>query len=203
MITIPLIKKASDFDIYHATVPIKYNSWCTTVRIAIAPTAFVRIAYLENVGLMLYFFAAERKLLAKVNVPDGPVCEDSCMEAFLDLAPETGKGYINVEVNPIANMYLAFGKDRYDRRFIRPMRLPDIHPKTTITESSWTLEYTIPEELIFALYGKKLGAGDVFCGNFYICADGKEAPYYGSAAPITAPEPDFHRPEFFREFIIK
>ncbi len=39
-------------------------------------------------------------------------------------------------------------------------------------------------------------------GNFYKCADRTSSPHFLSWAPISTPEPDFHRPEFFSKIIL-
>ena len=39
-------------------------------------------------------------------------------------------------------------------------------------------------------------------GNFYKCDENAGAPF-GSWAPITAPKPDFHRPEYFGKIVIE
>ena len=39
--------------------------------------------------------------------------------------------------------------------------------------------------------------------NFYKCGDKTAHPHYLSWSPIDTPKPDFHRPEFFGELILK
>jgi hypothetical protein len=37
-------------------------------------------------------------------------------------------------------------------------------------------------------------------GNLYKCADKAKTPHYLSAFEVGTEKPDFHRPEFFRDF---
>ena len=200
MLNIPFLSKGGDASSVYCELPIACNNW--SPEYASAPPASVRLSYEEGAGLHVRLIAEESGLLATVNTPDGRVCEDSCLEAFIDLSPDSGKGYLNIECNPLAAVHQAIGTGRYGRRFIRDMGLPATRAVATVTDGHWELSYTVSEELISALYGKPLRRGDVIRGNFYICADGKPAPYYATAFPISTPSPDYHRPEFFAEMTV-
>jgi hypothetical protein len=39
-------------------------------------------------------------------------------------------------------------------------------------------------------------------GNFYKCGEDMTPQHYGSWNPVTAKEPDFHRPECFGDLVI-
>ena len=66
---------------------------------------------------------------------------------------------------------------------------------------AWTLEYRVPLSLFESLYGEAIGAGRRGRGNLYTCGDETEIPHYGAWSPVTAPVPDFHRPECFGEIV--
>ena len=60
----------------------------------------------------------------------------------------------------------------------------------------WGMTVQIPA----TLFGLKSFDGIVLKGNLYKCADKAKTPHYLSAFDIETEKPDFHRPEFFREF---
>ena len=60
----------------------------------------------------------------------------------------------------------------------------------------WAVAYAVPFALISSLYGRAFAPGTAFAGNFY-CCDETLHPHFGCWSPITAPAPDFHRPECF------
>lgn len=65
---------------------------------------------------------------------------------------------------------------------------------------SWNLVVAIPLDLIGLHYeGKPIEMR----GNFYKCADLTASPHFLSWAPIDTPQPDFHRPEFFRPITLE
>ena len=59
---------------------------------------------------------------------------------------------------------------------------------------TWNILVAIPLSLIGLEYK---GAPIAMRANFYKCASATSLPHYLSWAPISTPDPDFHRPEFF------
>ena len=51
-----------------------------------------------------------------------------------------------------------------------------------------------------SLFGMRTFEGGTLRGNLYKCADKAKTPHYLSAFEIETEKPDFHRPEYFREF---
>lgn len=200
MLKVPRISSISQFSDSHLRLALSQRPWSAY---ADAPETFADLAYVEGIGLAVRLISNETELRATVNVPDGAVCNDSCMEAFLDLAPESGRGYINLEINPLAALHEAIGTSRNGRIFVRELGVPPIAPKTAVTPHGWEAMYTVTCEHIEALYGKRLKSGDVIRANFYCCADGKPKPFYATAFNIDTTTPDYHRPEYFGELVIE
>ena len=47
------------------------------------------------------------------------------------------------------------------------------------------------------------GHGYTFRGNFYKCGDETAIPHYGMWNPVGTENADFHRPEYFGDFVIE
>lgn len=200
MLTIPRISNYSQFEEKQLLIPISNTPW---EQYSNAPEACVKLAYIDCVGLLVQLCSKEIDLLATVTERDGMVCRNSCMEAFIDFAPEKGRGYINFEINPLAALHEAIGTSRHDRRFVKELNAPETEPFTTVTPHGWKAEFTVTEQHIAALYGKAPQSGDIIKANFYCCADDKSEPFYVTAFKIETPFPDYHRPEYFAQLTIE
>lgn len=160
--------------------------------------------YLGEDGFHLFFKSYETKIRAVNRELNSRVCEDSCMEFFFNPNPDKDDRYMNFEMNPIGTLLLGFGKDRYDRINIGDVDLEKMNIKAVIDEEFWSLEYVIPLDFIKRYYGDLVfSSGHVMKGNVYKCGDKTEHPHYGCWNSIDLEKPDFHRPEFFGDFIIE
>ena len=65
---------------------------------------------------------------------------------------------------------------------------------------TWRVGVVIPFELIGVDPGNLPHS---IRANFYKCGDKTAHPHYLSWSPIDTPKPDFHRPEFFGELLLK
>jgi hypothetical protein len=129
------------------------------------------------------------------------VCEDSCVEIFFSMFDRSGR-YANFEFNSKGVCYAARGKDRQNRIELSKDEYMSItrKPSKVSTEGSflrWTLSVQIPRELL-GLEKNDLRSCQIE-GNIYKCADLAEEPHWISAFPIDTTEPDFHRPDFFKD----
>ncbi|MFV0399374.1 MAG: carbohydrate-binding family 9-like protein [Oscillospiraceae bacterium] len=142
--------------------------------------------------------AIESPLLAARSLDDEDVYQDSCLEFFF--RPEGDDRYINIECNPLGAMIIGFGESRHDRVSLldeyKHLLSPtvEIHP----AQGKWSVLYHIPFPLLEETYGRPFPR--TFYANFYKC--GGLSPHYGMWREVDAPEPDFHRPEFFGKFEI-
>lgn len=133
---------------------------------------------------------------------DGDPCwQDSCVEIFV--ASSDRRAYWNFETNARARMLVQFGSSRSERVTLKPedyaaVRRFELIPFTQQPDGMyhWAVQIDIPLEW--------LGFHDFtpFVGNLYKCASLARAPHYLALFPIDTPDPDFHRPEFFKNIFI-
>lgn len=165
------------------------------------PKTFVTIGY-DDGGYSLNFVSYDTDMLAIQTEHNSSVCTDSCMELFMQFAPQTDDHYINVEINPNGAIYNGINTCREDSSKISPEIIDKyLDVKTEIFEDRWEIKYYIPKEYIEMLIPTyKHGEGIIIKGNFYKCAEDNTYPHFGCFNNITWDHPDFHRPEFFAEF---
>ena len=138
---------------------------------------------------------------------NGRSWEDSCCEFFVT-DPYDGT-YYNFELTCIGSLLSSKRKSRLDSvlrekedvaRVIRHSSLA--HEETEISDriSSWTVAMLIPYDLIGI---DRDNVPVSVRGNFYKCGDLTAHPHFLSWNPIGTPKPDFHRPEYFGELILR
>lgn len=138
---------------------------------------------------------------------NGRSWEDSCCEFFVT-DPYDGT-YYNFELTCIGSLLSSKRKSRLDSvlrekedvaRVIRHSSLA--HEKTEISDRifSWTVAMLIPYDLIGI---DRDNVPVSVRGNFYKCGDLTAHPHFLSWNPIGTPKPDFHRPEYFGELILR
>ena len=168
------------------------------------PESFAVLFAVENEGIYARLWSFEENVRCECTNRDDPVYTDSCLELFL--LPVSGdERYINFEVNKNGVYLSQIGTCRNDRVFIKELidLEPIIHP-ITVDENGWGYEIFIPDSFISALYGvEHCTAEAAIKGNFYKCGDKTALPHYGSHFPVKTENPDFHRPEFFGDIIIR
>lgn len=168
-----------------------------------APKASFRVAHSDEV-LAVMFEVEERNVRAVTMDDNGPVWEDSCVELFV--ADPADEGYFNFEMNCIGSVLAAH---RYSRNSARHFDGACMHrirritslPHATIDSRGDALRWWGVEVIPFELMGW-ISAPRRLRANFYKCGDKCEQPHFLSWAPITTPQPDFHRPEFFGEVVL-
>lgn len=168
------------------------------------PRTSAKLVYLKDKGFICQMESEETDLRAVATEPNGETYKDSCLEFFVNFAPEAGSFYLNLEGNPIGTLYCKYGKDRYGRKPLSDCGCAVV-PQTRVlhTESGWGLEFFIDLVTVRALFKKdRFKKGDVILGNFYKCGDLTIHPHFGMWNRVETEQPDFHRPEFFGELII-
>jgi len=161
------------------------------------------LAYTRE-GIMIHYKVTEDRVRATTGHDFGPVWEDSCVEFFF--SPEGSGVYYNVESNCIGYLHVAVGKGRHDREnadpgLVRTIRRWASFGNTPFGErdekTSWEVALFIP----FSIYWKHhfdIDKDIRGTANVYECQEGGH-PHFISLFPIKTGNPDFHRPEFFRE----
>ena len=151
------------------------------------PDCRFRGIYMEGKGFLFRLTCYETNPRITYLEPGGEVCEDSCLEIFLNFAPEKSRSYINFEMN-----------DRVD---LNTPEMPKV--KATVLEDRWEAELFIPLSTIYNVYGKiDFAPGYTFTGNAFKCGDLTDEPHYISWSPLQRDAIDFHRSDRFGTFEI-
>lgn len=157
--------------------------------------------------LVVMFHVRGLDLRATQIEDNGRSWEDSCCEFFVT-DPYDGT-YYNFELTCIGSLLSSKRKSRLDSvlrekedvaRVIRHSSLA--HEETEISDRifSWTVAMLIPYDLIGI---DRDNVPVSVRGNFYKCGDLTAHPHFLSWNPIGTPKPDFHRPEYFGELILR
>ena len=167
------------------------------------PKADAAVVHVDGKGLLCRMESWETDPKAVVTDFNGDTYKDSCLEFFINCAPETGDFYLNLEGNAIGTLHCKYGKDRYGRKVLPEEILPP-ECSAKVFPDHWEITYFISLDTIRAVFGKdRLQHGDVLKGNFYKCGDETAQPHYGMWSPVTQERLDFHVPAFFGELIIE
>ena len=167
------------------------------------PETTAALVYVPGTGLFCRMRSEESSPRALVTEPDGDTYKDSCMEWFINCAPEQGDAYLNFEANPLGTLHCKLGKDRYVRQAL-PAEVLRPQAKALVGDGFWQVDYLLPDETIRAVFGKDgLKSGDVLKSNFYKCGDETATPHWGMWSEVRLSRLDFHRPDFFGTLIVK
>lgn len=170
-----------------------------------APFCAGRLARTED-ALIVDFRVSGLDLRALNTDDNGTQWEDSCVEAFFE-NPD-GSEYYNFEINPLGKVLAACGASRNDR-VKRPGEEMQEILRTAQFEGpqeydggiwNWRVTVVIPFRLLGA---DPDNLPEKIRANFYKCGDLTAHPHFVSWSPIGTPAPDFHRPEFFGELILR
>lgn len=148
-------------------------------------------------GIHVLMQTDEHPLLARYTSQNSTVYRDSCMEMFISPNFED-KRYLNFEFNPFGTMYLAIRTSRYNCEYPKKSK-EYFEGQSLVDEEKWLLQFTIPFKFIDEIFGKHTS---YMRANMFKCSEDGAIRHYASLFPINTPEPDFHRPEFFGEFIL-
>ena len=155
-------------------------------------------------ALVVDFRVSGMDLRAQNTEDNGRQWEDSCVEVFIQ-DPEKAD-YYNFEINAL--VLACYGPVR-EGRTRRPqeqmeqiLRFGHLEggPLDKDGIQTWRVGVVIPFELI-GIHPDNLPHS--IRANFYKCGDKTAHPHYVSWSPIDTPKPDFHRPDFFGELILK
>ena len=142
----------------------------------------------------------EQCFCAEVREDNGRSWEDSCVEIFLQNPANPGE-YFNFETTTRGYLLAAHGPDRNSRQVL-PQEIVNkvIRTKQVASVAGNLICWGMTVQIPASIFGLASFEGCVLRGNLYKCADKAKTPHYMSAFPIDTEKPDFHRPEFFREF---
>lgn len=177
------------------------------------PYAEAKLTFLPGVGFALRMACAETAPRAMYHDYNDPVYTDSCLEFFAAWADSTPTAdgrfdtrYMNMEMNANGALLSCIGEGRGSR--VPVLTAAGELPRVTadVRSDGWSVTALIPLELLERLYSlpaETFRSGYRFHGNFYKCGDETPQPHYGMWSPVLTATPDFHRPEFFGEFILE
>ena len=156
-------------------------------------------------GLTVHFRVFEATPRITFHAMNEPVYRDSCVEFFVQPLGLEGSPYFNFEMNAAGTLLLGCGAARGERESLGRDDLEGVRIEphgSSVKEGRpcWALTLFVP----FAWLSDKMPGfhavtGTVLRANFYKCGDDTQVPHYGSWNPMSAPRPDFHRPEDFGE----
>lgn len=163
------------------------------------PVTSGRLGFLPDQGLLLEMECQEKDPCRSYTRAGDPVYLDSAMEAFFCFTPEEENPcYLNFEMNANAAMLACRGRNRKERIPFDESTAEGLSCKALVREHTWSIRLMLPLSLITAVYpGLSLHTGSTFSCNFYKIKESKGRTHFASFAPISAPEPDFHLPEYF------
>ena len=200
-LTIPRVGSFSDLD---ACARGRVDTVCWPAEFPYCPEVRFAIAH-DGHALLIRFDVVEDHLRAAALENNGPVWEDSCVEFFVK-EPDSPY-YFNFETNCIGVGLAARRLSRTEcthfddarmAQVIRRSSLP-MQPLDLRQKKAWWLELEIP----FSLISERPGVPERLLANFYKCGDKTDVPHFLSWNPVEVPAPDFHRPDFFGELILK
>lgn len=166
------------------------------------PDARARVGW-NSKGLHVLLYANEATIQAQCTETGGRVCVDSCMEFFFMPFPEKDARYFNAEMNPLGTLHLGLGDGRPGRVKLKGELPEGFEIYASKHEGAWwAVSYTIPMSHIKNVFGDELKQGSLMRGNFYKC-DETIHPHFGTWAPVTSAQADFHRPECFQDMLLK
>jgi len=156
--------------------------------------------------LFLKFKVREELTVASATHNFDEVWKDSCCELFIMFEGEDK--YYNLETSCNGYQLFAYRKGRESSESASAEIMDKIRCRTSLEKHAtfpkrhideWTLDICIPAEAFW-----RSGISDFrkvkAKGNIYKCVENLERMHFVSWAPIRTPAPDFHRPEFFKEF---
>ena len=109
----------------------------------------------------------------------------------------------NFEINGNGCLNGAFHRDRNDSLPITVEDVESLNIRTMINEDTWEVDYLVPFSLIRKyIPGYQYKEGMKIKANFYKCGDKTAYEHYGMWNKVGTENPDFHRPEYFKEITL-
>ena len=156
--------------------------------------AFFRLGW-NSSGVFALMYARETPTQARETRFGGATCRDSCMEFFFMPFPDADRRYLNIEINPAGVPHVGIGEDRFERRVWKEA-VPGMTIRTGAPGAWWAVLFLLPMGVLQSEYGRTLAPGLAARANLYKCSEDIH-PHFGTWNPVSAPKPDFHRPECF------
>lgn len=184
--------------------PVCENNWPQAAPYAPDCTAVVARSATH---LAVLYHVRGLDLRATALADGGNSWEDSCCECFL--ADPADGTYYNFELTCIGSLLASKRRSRAESAPLGADALAQVIrfsslPREAVEEKdrifAWSAGMLIPFRLVGA---DPQQLPERLRGNFYKCGDLTAHPHFLSWNPVGTPAPDFHRPEFFGELILR
>lgn len=180
------------------------------------PRTCVRLLW-QSDALHLRFDVDDQFVCCRHMQRQGPVCKDSCVEAFIQ--PAGSRGYFNFEINIAGVLHASYIQDhtrtstgfkqwtplddtQLDSIMIRADR-HDVIDSEMSESLTWRIICRIPRSAFEAYAGPvTFDGGACWRANFYKCADESSHPHWLSWQPV-GQTLNFHQPQTFGEIYFK
>ena len=161
------------------------------------PETTAQLAY-DETGFYVKFVVKEANPQIDRTKHQTSVCQDSCVEFFVNFDPEHSDKYINIEVNAIGTVNSALRTDIRNYESLSDDEIERFHIKPFIHDKEWGVEYHISEAFLQSKYpGFKMENCKYIKCNMYQCGNEHMPKHRLSLFPVLSEKPNFHLPEFF------
>lgn len=187
-------------------VPVDNVNWASDYPYK--PEFAFRMAHTGD-NVIIEYKVRENSVASVAGKDNGRVWEDSCCELFTQLSGEDV--YYNMECNCTGRLLIGCGPVR-EGRTLAPVEVlervkrwsslgtDDFELKSG--DVSWQMVLVIPKEAWFKSSIQTLN-GLSLKANIYKCGDKLAQPHFLSWNKIDIKSPDFHRPDFFGNVVMK
>lgn len=180
--------------------PISIYCW----RYDYKPTSFAQLVALDEKELVVRLTCYEKNPKAVYTKFGEDVWKDSCLEFFAAMDENEPNKYINCEMNSGGAALVGLGTFPGERGSAIDVtgNIPEY--KAEVFEDKWQVTLHLKLEDMRKIFGEKVNfkKGFKFTGNLFKCGDETEYEHYGMWCRSIAVIPQFHRPEYFGDFII-
>ena len=161
------------------------------------PETSVFLAY-DETGFYVKFVVKEANPQIDRTQHQKDVCNDSCVEFFVNFDPEHSEQYFNFEMNAIGTVNAAFRSDRFHYVALTKEEIDALQIKPFIKAEEWGVEYHISVGFLQGKYPDfRMENCKYVKANMYQCGNEHMPKHRLSLFPVLSETPDFHRPEFF------
>lgn len=195
-----------DKKIWKETKATVINNFIRAVP-AFHPITEVKMRY-DADNIYVIFRVQDRYVRSITTDVNGPVWKDAAVEFFF--CPDTTQPdkYFNLEINCGGTALLGFRSKSPTVEDINTIEIAHSLPKTVNPEITdpvtWTLEYRLPIKTLEKFTAVTHPAKGVkWKANFCKIAENNSNPHHMTWSPITAPNPNFHMPQFFGSILFQ
>ncbi|MCB7306391.1 carbohydrate-binding family 9-like protein [Bariatricus massiliensis] len=197
------IKILNHSDELHTCEPFSIN--CLLWGTLEIPSTHGRIGFVREEGFYLSLTCEESSPLRTYTADNSPVYKDSAMEAFFCFWPKGRPSdiYLNFEMNANGALLAMYGTSRTERTVFPSHWIEKCRCRAQVGENGWSLSLWIPLCILEEIYGElTFENGTSLSLNFYKLSEAPDIEHYASYAPIQAPHPNFHLPQYFEQSVL-